>query len=349
MKKTLKIIIYFILGLIVLFGLFLTYSTIKDYKPAPEEIISKAKGEVINVYDTLQLLDWNIGYCGLGKEMSFFYDGGEKTRTTKAHTKQNLENISAFLKSQSHIDFYLLQEVDRNSRRSYSIDQLDKIARVLPDYHPYFAYNYKVKFIPVPPTNPLGHVEGGLATFSKYESYSVKRYSFVGNYDWPKGLMMLDRCFMVKRFYTSNGKELLLINTHNSAYDNGNLRKQQMAQLKTFLLNEYDKGNYIIVGGDWNQNPPLQGKKTSEYTDKHLTRIRIAYDFMPPEWNWMANEETPTNRMLYEPYVSGQTRTSVIDFFLISPNLIPIMQQNVNLNFENSDHQPVLAKIAFKH
>jgi len=67
---------------------------------------------------------------------------------------------------------------------------------------------------------------------------------------------MLDRCFLVNRYPLKNGKELLIVNTHNSAYDNGTLKKQEMAFLKQWLLDENNKGNYIVVGGDWNQCPP---------------------------------------------------------------------------------------------
>ena len=31
----------------------------------------------------ISLLTWNIGYCGLDKEMDFFYDGGTKVITPK--------------------------------------------------------------------------------------------------------------------------------------------------------------------------------------------------------------------------------------------------------------------------
>ncbi|NJM15622.1 MAG: hypothetical protein HC896_09855 [Bacteroidales bacterium] len=67
---------------------------------------------------------------------------------------------------------------------------------------------------------------------------------------------MLDRCFLLQRFGLSNGKQLVVINTHNSAYDDGTLRNLQMNYLKTILKNEQASGNYIIVGGDWNQCPP---------------------------------------------------------------------------------------------
>ena len=347
MKKLLKIIIAFIVSLILLFGIFLIYSTLADYKPEPIEKISESEGTVINVYDTLNVFNWNLGYCGLGDDMSFFYDGGEKMRTSKERTLENLQNIQKQINKHDSIHFYLFQEVDKKSRRSYKTNQMDSIGAIIPEHYGSFALNYKVAFVPSPLKNPMGKVFGGLASFSKYEPFNVTRFSFPGNYSWPVGLFFLDRCFMVQRFYTSNGKELLVINTHNSAYDDGSLRKQQMKIMNTFLLEEYKKGNYILVGGDWNQNPPKQGMTSDEEKEGHLTRIRIASDFMPEGWDWQYCEKTPTNRMIDEVYNPEKTVTTTIDFYLLSPNLRAIAQKNIDLQFKNSDHQPVLLSFIF--
>jgi endonuclease/exonuclease/phosphatase family metal-dependent hydrolase len=349
MKKLLKTTLYVILAPVLLFAIFLLYSTLADYKPAPVESLAKTDGTVINVYDTLKVFDWNIGYSGLGDDMSFFYDGGDKMRTTRERTEENLKGISTQLTSHDSIAFYLLQEVDKKSHRSYKLNEFDTLTNNLPGYYGYYAMNYKVAFIPAPPSNPMGKVDGGLASYSKFVPFAVDRYSFEGNYAWPKGLFLLDRCFMVQRFYTSDGKELLVINTHNSAYDDGTLRKRQMEMMRTFLLEEYKNGNYILVGGDWNQNPPKQGKSADESKDSHLTRLRIASDFMPANWQWVYSEDIPTNRMIDEAYNPESTVTTVIDFFLASPNLKIISQQNLNLNFKNSDHHPVLLSFAFNY
>jgi len=49
-----------------------------------------------------------------------------------------------------------------------------------------------------------------------------------------------------------------------------------------------------------------------------------------------------------KPYKKGETATTVIDFFLLSPNIEKVETSNVDLNFQNSDHQPVLLKIKLK-
>ncbi|MDA3890066.1 MAG: hypothetical protein PF517_00220 [Salinivirgaceae bacterium] len=349
MKKVIKGVAVIILIPTLLFAIFLIYSTVVDFKPKPIEKINEATGTVINVYDTLNVFNWNIGYCGLGDDMSFFYDGGDKVRTTKDRTLINLNGIKNTLLKHDSIDFYLLQEIDRKSRRSYKINQLDSISECLATYNMSFALNYNVAFVPVPPNNPLGKVDGGLASYSKSEPFKTSRFSFPGNYAWPKGLFLLDRCFMVQRFYTSNGKELLIINTHNSAYDDGSLRIKQMEVMKTFLIEEYNKGNYVLVGGDWNQNAPKDGAELNGGKEGRLTRLRIGENFMPEGWDWQYCEKTPTNRMIDEVYNPETTITTTIDFYLLSPNLKAIIHKNIDLKFENSDHQPVLLSFAFLH
>lgn len=345
-KKLLKGILFIILSLILLFIVFLIYSTLVDYKPAPIEQIGDEKGKVIDVRDTLNVFNWNIGYSGLGDDMSFFYDGGTKTRTSKERTITNLYGIINELKSYGSIDFYTLQEVDISSKRSYKINQYDSIHSVLNDYYASFGQNYKVNFVPVPLSKPLGKVNSGLATFSKYEPFVISRYAFEGNYSWPKSLFMLDRCFMVQRFYTSDGKELLIINTHNSAYDDGSLRKRQMQMMHDFLQEEYAKGNYIVVGGDWNQMPPKKGD-SREYKDEHLTRIRIDANLLPENWSWTFCEKISTNRMINEAYNPETTKLTTIDFFLSSPNIKVVYHKNIDLQFKHSDHQPVLFSFSF--
>lgn len=349
MKQVFKVLAFAIAIPIVLFGLFLLVVTISDYKPSPTELLKEQTGQVINVDDTFRIFNWNIGYAGLGNDMSFFYDGGDRVRTSKERTLSNLNNISDLLKSQTDsVDFFLLQEVDQDSKRSYGINELSHFGEALSAYESGFAYNYKVSFVPVPMSEPLGKVKGGLATFSKLKANSVTRFSFEGNYVWPKGLFLLDRCFMVHRYSTSNGKEFLLINTHNSAYDDGSLRTRQMEMLREFLIAENNKGNYIVVGGDWNQEPPMAKSQADEGKRGHLTSLQVSADFMPVDWHWIHNHNAPTNRLIDEVYNEKTTKTSVIDFFLVSPNIEAINSTNINLNFEHSDHHPVFISFSFK-
>ena len=344
MKKVLKVVLYlFILIVLVFAGLIIT-AIVTDYKPADTVEVYKAESSS-TITDTLEfsIVNWNIGYCGLDASMDFFYDGGTHVRPPEENVKKNLIAVIGYLKNQENTDFFLLQEVDKKSKRSYRINQYDSLQNMFSNYHASFGKNYDVFFVPTPPTEPYGKVVSGLMTLSKFNPVEVVRHQFPGNYVFPKGLFMLDRCFLVSRIPVSNGKQLLMINTHNSAYDDGSLKAGQMTYLKEFLLTEYEKGNYIVVGGDWNQCPPDVDTTFADFHFDTKDFSRIDKDYLPPDWNWVFSNKTPTNRSVTTPYDKNTSVTTVIDFFLISPNIENLAIENINLEFENSDHQPVKA------
>jgi len=141
-------------------------------------------------------------------------------------------------------------------------------------------------------------------------------------------------------------KELVVINTHNSAYDDGDLKKQQMTFLKNVLLEEFGKGNYVVVGGDWNQCPPDFDNMTfaPENGDTY-DQVNIDENYLPHGWQWVYDAKVPTNRKLATPYKNGETFTTIIDFFLVSPNIEVEEIKAVDLDFAFSDHQPILMRV----
>ena len=349
MKKLFKIILYFILFIILAFAGFVLTAVILDYDPDETSLVHESK-DVTKLSDTIEfdILNWNIGYCGLDKSMDFFYDGGKHVRPSKENVINSLAGVIDFLQSQDSMEFILLQEVDKKSKRSYRINEVDSIKAAIPEYKEYFGTNYDVFFVPTPVTEPYGKVLSGLVSLSKFQASNVTRYSFPGKYSFPKSLFMLDRCFLVKRFPLESGKELILINTHNEAYDDGSHRKKQMQYLHDFIVKEYETGNYIVVGGDWNQCPPAIQNKIDGYVFDNDDYSVIDKALYPEEWKWIFKNDLPTNRRVKTPYDQKTSPTTVIDFFLISPNVESLGIQNINLGFENSDHNPVKAKFRLK-
>jgi endonuclease/exonuclease/phosphatase family metal-dependent hydrolase len=345
LKKILRFILILIILLLVGFAGIIVYALISNYKPeAKEEVFKSDKPDKLADTTEISLMTWNIGYCGLDREMDFFYDGGTKVFTPGNKCIENLDAVKRFLKNNDTIDFLMIQEIDKKSKRSYNINEFDSLGKLMNEYHLFFAKNYDVFFVPVPLASPMGKVLSGLATFSRFQPSSSVRYSFPGEYGFPKQLFMLDRCFLVDRYPLENGKELLVINTHNEAFDPGEIRKAQMTYLKDFLLSEYEKGNYIITGGDWNQSP--SGFKPEFSINKvNTNQMMMNSDYLPSEWKWVYDNRTPSNRTVIAAYDPSSTTTTVIDLFLLSPNIKYLDVECVNLNFENSDHNPVIIKI----
>ena len=351
MKIFLKISLVTISILVLLFVLFLAFSTITDYNPdATSDIHNTDHPDTLKRGDTLTIITWNIGYAGLGDEMDFFYDGGEQVRATNENTQKNLSEISNFLSNTGQPDFILLQEVDKKAKRTYLIDETKYLAKTFKDFFMFFAPNYKVRFVPLPVTYPMGFVHSGLLSLSSANPTKSVRLDLPGEYSWPMKIFMLDRCIILNRYPLNNGKEFVLLNIHNSAFDDGSLKKQEMDFIRNLVVMEYEKGNYIAVGGDWNQNPPgLTDNKLNKpdgYENFLLSGINV--NFLPEQWQWCFGSEVPTNRSLKTVFNKKTSGTTVLDFFLLSPNIEIVSVKTYDLAFQYSDHNPVRLKFAIK-
>lgn len=348
LKKAFKYLGFLILALVLIFGGFLGYMTMRDYRPKRIETVEVQNPQIKTVGDTVSFLTWNIGYCGLGKEQDFFFDQGKMVRPSKEQNEKYQAGIISTISGIDSADFIMLQEVDRGSKRSYMRDQVVSIANANKQYAYGFATNYNSLFVPQPVTEPYGKCYGGLMTLSKATPSSASRFALAPDASWPVGLFMLKRCFMEFRYPLKNGKELVIINQHLSAYDDGTVKQQQLDTLKTKLLDESSKGNYVIVGGDWNTYPPGYDANLKNKGKDVIVEKKMEANYPAEGWKWATDMSTPTNRKLYEPYKAGETDVVVIDYFLLSPNIDMILVKGIDLGFENSDHQPVYMKAVLK-
>lgn len=354
MKMVIKLVIVCVLCLtasgILYFAGVLIYATITEFKPDATEAIpvKNNKTDLVPLRHELTFLTWNIGYGGLGKEMDFFYEGGKMVRPDQYLGEKYILGIKEFIASNDSIDFILLQEVDFHSKRSYFFDQAELLSKMRAGFSTVEAVNYQSPFVPVPYLNPMGKVNSGIVTMAKYFPVESIRISTPGTYSWPKRLFMLKRCLLVSTFNLVNGKRLVVYNIHNSAFDDADaLRDEELNLIRTNATQEYQKGNYVIIGGDWNQNPPaLAMNSTVPYKVKTLRPIPT--DLMSAEWKWAFDSNLPTNRDVDQPFNKDSTSCQLIDFFLVSPNIDLIQIRTIDLEFENSDHLPVMMKIELK-
>lgn len=357
MRKFFKVVLSLVLILVIAFVGLLLFSTVTDYSPKAG---SEEKLEIIGnvstslASDTISILIWNIGYAGLGAEMDFFNDGGKATRPEESEVSRYLNGIKAFIAGQKDsTDMFLLQEVDRNSKRSYYVDQVEVLSAATSGFSNSFALNYDVKFVPVPfglPYTPYGKTYGGLLSLSSIAPTSSTRVQYPGGFSWPTGIYMLDRCAMELRFPINQGKELIIVNTHNTAYDaTGEIKKVEMAFIKERYNAEVKKGNHVIIGGDWNQVPPgWDSKHFSKQMPAGYTPQSISNDMLPDGFSVHYDEKVATNRSNDKPFDEKSTYTTLIDYFVSSPGIEVIEVKGFDLGFKFSDHQPVRLKFVIR-
>lgn len=358
----------FILGLLGCLVVFISayviymqihYYRIKDYQSLPikQKLTHPNKLQTNTTYSAAT---YNVGFGAYNQKFSFFMDTGKMKDGTKTQGKYGkAENEAAVLQNTNgeintmkkiNADFMLFQEIDVDSSRSYHVNQVKKVSQNFANYEEIFANNFHSPYLLYPLNDPHGAVQSGLLSLSKYPVEQATRRKYPVSTSFITKFTDLDRCFTVMKIPVTNGHKLILINSHMSAYDKGGkMRVKQLKLLNSVMESEYKKGNYVIVGGDFNHT----------FGRKMLTHFKSQQEI--PDWVSILsskdlapdirmvhakNENTvPTCRGTDIPYQKGKTYTTVIDGFLVSKN-IQATSENINTEFAYADHNPV--KLSFK-
>ena len=342
-RKVWKIIGGVLLAIILLLAAAVAYLTIREYRPDPIEDIAPGKG---NAGDAFTILTYNTGYAGLSKDEDFFMDGGSKVEPeSKKLVEDNLKGITSILKKQE-ADIYFLQEVDRDSTRSYHVDEAALLREALPEYDGTWAQNYDSPFLMYPLRHPHGASVSGLMTLSAMTVDSARRVELPIENSLMK-LVDLDRCYSVHRIPVAGGGELVLYNLHLSAYtSDGTIAMEQLKLLLDDMQREYAAGNWCVAGGDFNKDllgdsAVYFGEADQEYTwaqpipEDTFDGFNVSLIAPLDEGN-----PVPSCRNADGPYHQGQYVLTV-DGFLVSENVTVTSSDVVDLGFAYSDHNPV--------
>lgn len=357
MAKKILIGIGAVVGAAVLaFAGLLGWLTIREYKPdAVENVaVSGAGSTSIAPGDSLTVLSQNTGYAGLGKDSDFFMDGGKDVAPTKEQQADNLAGLSSLLTGVG-ADVYFLQEVDTDSSRTRGVDQSTVYGDILSlggldgsgSYSSSHALNYSCDFVPFP-WPPLGKVHSGVQTLSRFDVDKAERVALPCPFSWPVRAANLKRCLLVSYVpLEGTDKQLVLVNLHLEAYDDGEGKAAQTKALLDLLTAEYEKGNYVIAGGDFNQTFP-GALEAFPMKDPSLWTPGVLEDSILPEgWQFACDLSVPSCRLLNHPYDPDPEGNQfyVIDGFILSPNVGLDSVETLDMQFQYTDHNPVLARV----
>lgn len=352
MKKTLKIIGIVLLAVLVIAGGYVAYVFAAYHRIEDNQTLTVTSGrtQTAQAGETYRIACWNIGFGAYEDDYSFFMDGGtESWAWSKERLQENLDEIGATLQSLK-ADILLLQEVDFDSTRTYHIDE----AELLRTYHgldaesdSVFAVNYDSPFLFYPLIRPHGASRSGLLTVSSLTAESALRRSLPVETGFTK-LLDLDRCYSVTRIPVDNGKTLCLYDLHLSAYtSDGKIADEQLAMLLADMQQEYENGNYVVGGGDFNKDllgnsGEIFGVSTEGYTWAQPIKTEL---FAGKNLTLVApldeNDPQPSCRNADAPYHEGQLLLTV-DGFVVSDN-VTVSESGVHaMDFACSDHQPVV-------
>jgi endonuclease/exonuclease/phosphatase family metal-dependent hydrolase len=288
----------------------------------------------------ISVTTWNVGYGAMGADADFIADGGENMRALNAREIAMAVQDIAQKASAFGTQFLMFQELANSSFLTRNIPVRTVIEDHLDGYSKSYWEDLGVSAAPKPFQISHGMGIYGLNLIDSSSAYELPQE--------PKFFFLA-----VKRYYAAIVSEVpiegtdrkwVLMNIHLSAFDeDADVRREQIRVLFDFAKAEYAKGNYVVMGGDWNMR--ISTKDFAHTTaEEHLFWV---YDF-PPEllpngWQFGVDERTPTVRTLHKPYVAGENYTAIIDGFAYSPNVALRKVSTRDLEFQYTDHNPVTA------
>jgi endonuclease/exonuclease/phosphatase family metal-dependent hydrolase len=285
----------------------------------------------------LQILTWNLGYAGLGREAEFLADGGSRLRVAcPDHPRRWARGIADFIASRAE-DVLLLQEAAKPSWINHGNDLLGALRRVPSGRTEVYAHEVRIPL-------PFGAgSETGCAIFCAPQlepAQQVARLPGHGRNFFRQYPVLLLR-------FDSEGASFTIINAHLSAFDAGaRLRSRQLRELLRIAGAEYATGRHVVIGADFNYElaPPPRPHTTDP---KHMEWLhRFPPEALGAGWRIAVDTGVPTFRSADKPYVRGENYAGIIDGFIVSPNVHVLSVAAIDLGFACSDHNPVTLTVS---
>lgn len=324
-----------------------TYSRIPDNKVITVEGTGSYNSVALDSEYTI--VTQNLGFGAYTQDFTFFMDGGKESRARSKKSMEKCINDGIDTVLNLNPNFVLFQEVDIDATRSHHVNQYEMIKNRFYGLSFAHAINYDSAYLMYPIFKPHGASKSSIVTVSDFKIINSIRRSLPISKSLTK-FLDLDRCFSVSRVKVANGKELVLINVHTSAYDRSDeIRNAQIQMISEVMNEEYLKGNYVICGGDFNHD--FTGDSSQKFNGANVDfgwAQPFPDELLPEGFEKCINysgELKPTCRNCDVPYKEGEF-TIIVDGFIVSPNVECVEVVNIYTAFTYSDHCPV--KMIFK-
>ena len=324
-----------------------------NYHPAQvesEEVSNTEGAPLLSPDQPVKVITFNVQFLA-GSAYDFFYDGGPDTWVARSDIESTVAKVAAFV-AETNPDFVLLQEVDCGARRTNYLDEVALLCSAMPAEirNHVSTFYWKSKF--VPHLKIMGSAGTKLVIFSRYRLGKACRHQLPRTPGNP-----LEREFGLKRAILeveiplTNGRTLMLLNTHLEAFPKGTDVMERQIEKLLWRLKALDDQNLTwIAGGDFNLLPPGQSARLTPQDrgiHREPTEIRSVYEqyagvptLADATGEHMRHYFTFTQRV-------GAIRLPVrtLDYFFAAPRVTiedyAVVQEDT---MDLSDHLPVTAR-----
>lgn len=342
LKKLFTVIVY-----VAIFAtLIVAFILITEFSPKNGEelkVIGKPT-KTLKVGDTITILTYNIGHLVSQSEADSYLEGGTMVKAqSEAVVQDNLEAVKEVI-SEANADIIAMQEVDYKSSISYKVNEYVELANAYEGVSSIALLQNT--YVPFPFEKMVGKVKTGIAVMSKFDFASC-RINLVEDYDFPERIIMPKKCIQKQIIsLEESDKKLIVLNVELDDYDDGSVREKQLKILKDEMEKEYSNGNYVVVAGDFNMTFPEIDNTNNTKGEYVVTSF--SEDFLPEGWNYGVDKTLSTFRLRDASYDKETSFTSIVDGFIVSPNVTIKSIKTIDTEFKHSNHNPVKMEFVLK-
>lgn len=318
------------------------------------------------------VVTYNLNYGAFSSDYSYYksygYDANGKVTKGKSSRAISKERVEVNTKgsaglmstgSNANVEFFMFQEVDIDSTRTYYVNERQILKDVFMNYAEIFAETGSSNYVFSPLTSPVGRYSSGMVTYSAFEVDYAMRHSLPSNEKFPSKYSSTDNCISVAKCPITgvgNGRYLCLINIDISMYDDEQVRIKDLEKLYEIIKEESSRENYVIVGGSFSyllsgaegvfenkMGTPDWCKELPEcFNEVRLNEIgcRIIKDNIAIELKTGTTRDASTN------FKRGDSFEAITDGFIVSSNVIVDKIELLDNEFLYSSHNPV--RLTFK-
>lgn len=286
----------------------------------------------------LEVVTWNVGYAALGQEADFKLDGGKSLRALSRNTINEAATKLAADLAIKPADVICLQEVAKSSYLTRGVDILQIFDHALLRRTRLFWADMITHWVP-----PPWRFRHGMATYTSCDLADAYIMAIPGAEALFGGVIR--KCYVGVLSHipiVETDKNWIVINLHLPIFNTSTAA--QVAYLEAIFSTAqtyYDNGHFVILAGDWNMRLADMEFPHTDDPSKVEWVNDLPAGVLPSDWSVVADTSVPSVRALHSPYRHGSTFTTVIDGFVVSPNVKVATCAALNLGFRHSDHNPV--------
>ena len=297
--------------IVCFFVIWITYSCeplVTTFDDVEDAVLYKAQNSITSLAPEntpIKVMTWNIRF-GIGR-LPFFGDScGDRSIFTEQEVLDALELIAAKI-DEVNPDILLLQEVDRESKRTAYIDQVQWILDHTNLNYGAYASMWQAQVIP---SDGIGRIDAGNVVMSKLEIESAQRIQLPLRTDQSSLTQMfyLRRNILKAKIAIPDQDSFYAVSVHATAFATDDTKQKHIDKFKEVLDEMAAAGDVFVAGGDLNSVPP--GGET-DYCDEDACEDDVFHtdeDGGPHlEGSYFNNFENEPNlvKHLYDTYNSA--------------------------------------------